>query len=110
MKRYNPIVLRDAHSGERSASMSTSDTGAYVKYTDQPTPLQVYLRGFVKGTRVVETEKSNCMYSRKGDVYIKEDGCICVMWDNIESDGIGQMGTSITAGTRRLTEVGLEFD
>jgi len=60
-----------------------------------------YIKTLKVGERVIETANT-CMRGMKGTVYISENemtkGAICVMWEN-------KMGTSITAGTRRLSDV-----
>jgi len=61
-----------------------------------------YLRSLKPGEQVIETG-SNCMHGRYGTVYISEregvtKGSLCVMWD-------GGMGTAVTHGTRRISDV-----
>lgn len=61
-----------------------------------------YINGLQVGEIVIETGRS-CMTGQNGTVYISKNagvtlGSKCVMWQ----DG---MGTSVTAGTRRLREV-----
>ena len=58
------------------------------------------------GERVVETGESG-MRGRKGTIYLStskgSEGSKCVLWDADEDDvGKGQMGTSLTWGTRRI--------
>lgn len=67
--------------------------------------LDRYLQGLVPGERVVETGRS-CLQGRFGTVYRGTEGSICVRWDKHEGED-GQMGTSVTGGTRRVCDVGL---
>jgi hypothetical protein len=67
----------------------TPDNGLHVAF---------YIAGLQVGERVIETEPSNCMHDMTGVVYTNADGIRCVRWDN-------GLGTSITWGTRRITEV-----
>lgn len=60
-----------------------------------------YLNSLREGERVIETGQS-CMTGRKGTVYIK-DKYPCVLWDKLPGD-TGQMGTSATWGTRRVSD------
>jgi hypothetical protein len=74
--------------------------------------IKAYLNTIQEGERVVETE--GCMSGMEGTVvmlpdhYDKNSLCRCVKWDHSEAMG-GQMTTSITGGTRRLDDKGLDF-
>ena len=62
-----------------------------------------YLNGLQVGELVVETCETSCMNGVKGRVYQSTFpgltyGAMCVMWDN-------GMGTSVTHGTRRVSDV-----
>lgn len=60
-----------------------------------------YLRGLKPGEHVIECGEC-CMKGRRGVVYMSESGGgLCVMWDMSE----GKMGTSVTHGTRRISDV-----
>ena len=63
--------------------------------SDYPNRLQV-------GEEVVETCQTSCMRGMTGRVYRSDrgpsKGYLCVMWSN-------GMGTSVTHGTRRITDV-----
>ena len=62
-----------------------------------------YLSKLKEGDRVIETD--GCMRGRAGTVYISENGGgKCVMWDK-RDDEEGQMGTSVTGGTRLLEDM-----
>lgn len=52
----------------------------------------------VEGDRVIETGKS-CMLGCTGTVYKNSRGFECVLWDGPE-----KMGTSVTWGTRRISD------
>jgi len=60
-----------------------------------------YLQGLQPGERVRET--GNSMTNQEGDVSINGRGSVCVLWDPFE-DG-NRMGTSITYGTRRVSDL-----
>ncbi len=64
-----------------------------------------YLRGLKAGDRVIKTTRS-CMYGREGTVVrSRKSDHLCVRWDRDERDNPpGIMTTSITHGTRRITE------
>lgn len=68
-----------------------------------------YLKSLKVGERVIETGRS-CMRGATGVVYrSKNKGtyrAMCVLWDLPD----GKMGTSITHGTRRITDVLKEHD
>ncbi len=68
--------------------------------------LVVYLKGLQPGERVVETGVS-CLQGREGTVYLGSQGEVCVLWDKKPGEG-GQMGSSVTGGARRVTEVQTE--
>lgn len=59
-----------------------------------------YISSLKPGELVVECGKC-CMKGMRGVVYLDKDGGLCVRWDVPE----GKMGTSITWGTRRMTDV-----
>lgn len=61
-----------------------------------------YLKALKPGERVVETGRS-CLQGREGTVYLGKQGEVCVLWDKKRGED-GQMGTSVTGGTRRVTE------
>lgn len=66
--------------------------------------LRRYLRALKPGERVVETTAGSMLHRRQGAVYISDTpgpsfGSICVRWDGPEN-----LGTSVTGGTRRLTD------
>lgn len=63
-----------------------------------------YLRSLQPGERVQETEKSCCLYERQGTVYRNDGGGTCVLWDRKPGEK-GQMGTSVTWGTRRVSDL-----
>lgn len=66
-----------------------------------------YLKGLKVGERVIET--GNCAFKgRKGTVYHSETSGICVMWDKLSGES-GQMGTSVTYGTRRISDIQINF-
>lgn len=65
--------------------------------------IREYILGLKDGERVIETSKS-CLYGRCGTVYHSEDGYTCIMWDKIRGED-GHMGTSVTGGARRVSEV-----
>lgn len=65
--------------------------------------INAYLRSLKPGERVIETAAS-ALWLQRGTVYLNTTGDICVMWDK-DSDDVGQMGTSVTGGTRRLSDV-----
>lgn len=65
--------------------------------------LVTYLKGLQPGERVIETERS-CLFGQEGTVYHNKDGGICVLWDKKPGED-GQMGTSVTGGSRRVSEV-----
>ncbi len=60
-----------------------------------------YITSLKSGEKVIETGES-CMKGKKGVVYLKlhafgrDKHDVCVMWE-------GKMGTSVTWGTRRVT-------
>ena len=62
-----------------------------------------YIKSLKPGERVVETGRS-CLQGREGTVYHSERGDVCIMWDKKPGES-GQMGTSVTGGTRRVSEV-----
>ncbi len=70
--------------------------------------VQTYLKSLQEGERVIECSQSG-MFMRRGVVYLsKTQGHgLCVLWDKLEGEG-GQMGTSVTGGTRRISDVTLE--
>jgi hypothetical protein len=65
-----------------------------------------YLNGLQVDERVIETGES-CMTGRTGTVYISQNeatkGAICAMWDCLPGED-GRMGTSVTWGTRRISD------
>lgn len=73
--------------------------------------LYKYFKTFVAGERVIETGRSG-LYKRKGTTYFSDwDNSLCVMWDKLEGE-TGQIGSSITGGTRRISdleEIGFEI-
>ena len=76
----------------------TDNTG--LSGTDEATRL--YLCGLKVGEEVIEVARS-CMFGKRGVVYVSKDsGGLCARWDL--GDGT-YMGTSLTGGTRRVTDV-----
>jgi hypothetical protein len=73
--------------------------------------LQAYLQKIQPGQRVVETGH-NAFHQRRGLTYIGSHGNVCVLWDYAQDEDpdCGQMGTSLTGGTRLLADAGLPFD
>lgn len=71
------------------------------KMTDDE--VRAYLMGLQPGERVQETGVSG-LYGRQGDVYLNDDGDVCVLWDERPGEG-GRMGSSVTWGARRLEDV-----
>jgi hypothetical protein len=73
--------------------------------------IQAYLQKIQPGQRVVETGES-ALRNRRGLTYIGSHGNVCVLWDyaSDETPDCGQMGTSLTGGTRLLADAGLPFD
>lgn len=68
--------------------------------------LRAYILGLQPGERVIELGESG-MKGRQGTVYVSHDrGDVCVLWDRLDGED-GQLGTSATGGTRRLTEQGI---
>jgi len=66
--------------------------------------VQTYLKNLKEGERVIEAGKC-CMTGCLGTVYIsKNGGGLCVLWDK-QFGQDGQMGTSVTWGTRRIEDV-----
>ena len=68
-----------------------------------------YLKALQEGERVIECGKSG-LTGRLGTVYIsKKDGptkgAVCVRWDKALGEE-GQMGSSVTGGTRRIVDAG----
>lgn len=63
-----------------------------------------YLNTLKEGERVIETSRS-AFWNRHGTVYIKSEpeGGVCVLWDPDEGE-TARMGTSVTWGTRRLSD------
>ncbi len=66
--------------------------------------LMDYLRGLKPGERVQETDRTSCLRDRKGTIYLSASGGQCVMWDRLPGER-GQMGTSVTGGTRRVDDL-----
>ncbi len=57
-----------------------------------------YISALKPGEQVIECGRS-CMWGIRGTVYLSaSDGGICVMW-------AGGIGTSVTHGTRRISDV-----
>jgi hypothetical protein len=72
---------------------------------DLEAEILAYIKGLQPGERVIETGQSG-MKGRMGTVYVSRNegvthGSICVLWDEKPGEG-GQMGTSVTWGTRRM--------
>jgi len=66
--------------------------------------LIAFIKSLKPGDRMIETEKSSCLYGRKGTVYIsKSNGGTCILWDKMPGED-GQMGTSVTHGARLVNE------
>lgn len=66
----------------------------------------VYLNKLEVGERVIEAGQS-CMLGIYGTIYLsKSDDVKCVRWELPE----GSMGTTITWGTRRVTDVDITKD
>jgi hypothetical protein len=64
-----------------------------------------FIRSLQPGERVIEMGVS-CLQGRRGTVYVSQNegptfGDKCVRWDKLPGEE-GQMGTSVTGGTRRL--------
>ena len=78
-------------------------------FKDHMKEINEYFDTLEVGERVVDTSKS-AMYKKQGTIYMNDDNVQCVLWD-IDADGC-QMGTSITGGSRRLSdlkEIGFEL-
>ena len=63
-----------------------------------------YAKTLNDGDSVIECEPSNCMFGTNGVIYIKNINGVdqrCVMWF-LENNA--RMGTSITWGTRKLSD------
>jgi hypothetical protein len=65
--------------------------------------IKEYLLSLKDGERVIETTLS-ALYGRCGTVYHNKDNSPCVQWDK-KSGEDGHMGTGVTEGTRRVSEV-----
>lgn len=64
-----------------------------------------YIATFKKDDRVIEIGQSGLM-GRCGDVYFDEQNRVCVLWDGWhDDDPPGRMGSSVTHGTRLLSDV-----
>lgn len=63
--------------------------------------IRAYLQTLQVGEAVVETTAS-ALYRVRGEVYRNKDGVLCVMWS---LPGSGKMGTSVTGGARRVTDL-----
>jgi hypothetical protein len=66
-----------------------------------------YINSLKVGEEVVEMGHS-CMYGKRGVVYLSEDGHgTCVRWNlpTTKYDKATWMGTSVTWGTRRISDV-----
>jgi hypothetical protein len=63
-----------------------------------------YLNSFKEGDRVVETSRS-AFFGKQGDIYYK-DTSPCVRWDPFPGE-TASMGTSVTGGTRHLSDTNL---
>lgn len=82
-----------------------SDTTA----PNSPAKEAQYLRALKAGERVIETAEGMNL-GRVGTTYVSEQegdtkGSMCVLWDQLPGDTHGQMGTSVTHGTRRIRDV-----
>lgn len=62
-----------------------------------------YLNSLQDGERVRETSRS-ALYGREGVVYRNESGLVCVRWDE-HFDEAGQLSTTVTGGTRRVSDM-----
>jgi len=68
---------------------------------DIPTEeLVAYIKTMQDGERVKEFG-ATAMYGSSGTIYHNDDGVTCIMWDDIPGM-TGKMGTSFTAGARRI--------
>lgn len=68
-----------------------------------------YFKSLQEGDEVIECSNS-AMHMTRGVVYINQAGARCVRWtlgENFGSDSGKQMGTSITWGTRKISDVKL---
>lgn len=57
--------------------------------------------GTMKDGEIVKETGKSCLHGCLGEIYHNEDGNTCVMWKTEE----GQIGTSFTHGTRRMTDI-----
>lgn len=76
-------------------------------FKDHMKEINEYFDTLEVGERVVDTSRS-AMYKKQGTIYMSGNSK-CVLWDK---DKDGQMGTTITGGSRRLTdlkEIGFEL-
>lgn len=67
-----------------------------------------YLRGLKPGEEVEECGDC-CMKGLRGVVYLNDSGSLCVLWTlgrNWGRDAGKTMGTSVTHGTRRVSDLG----
>ncbi len=78
-------------------------TGSVPSLTSPREELVAYLLSLKAGERVVETSRS-ALWNRQGTVYINEAGSVCVLWDKHPREE-GQMGTTVTGGARRLSDI-----
>jgi hypothetical protein len=92
-----PLLERDGT--VISADAQTCKKGSMI--ADNPTQAEynAYVASLVPGDRVVETSVWNMRTGKFGTVYINDRGDVCVMWDGPE-----RMGTSITWGTRKVSD------
>ena len=82
--------------GIPTAQAETFDLEAFNKYADT----------LKEGERVIEAGRSG-MFSKTGTIYLCKKGNQCIMWDKEEYES-GQMGTGVTFGARRISDVIIE--
>lgn len=84
-----------------AATVTASAVGTCSELSGTGPEVLAYLQSLKVGERVIETTHS-CMFGKRGTVYeSKSGGGTCVAWELPE----GIMGTSVTWGTRRLSDV-----
>ena len=67
---------------------------------------RVYADTLKAGERVIEAGVSG-MFGMEGVIYFCKEGRQCILWDEQKHDS-GQMGTSVTYGARRVSDVIIE--
>ncbi len=115
--RDEPGTLRDMESVLRLGAgyiIGGGAAGAFkLKKVNDVPPIDrspenlAYISALKPGEEVVECGESG-MKGYKGTVYLNNDGLTCVRW--ILDDEGGYMGTTVTWGTRRVSDVDLKED